>query len=96
MDILLEKFFCDFIPFEKKKVRFSNNVDCILIPCCNDLYVIRHDLWWTGNECEFFYYSSVREIKRFIKNHAPNLSFKEGKDLLYQCRIYDFDDSYYN
>jgi hypothetical protein len=96
MDILLEKFFCDFVPFQKKRVKFSNIVDCILIPSCSDLYVIRDDLWWSGNDCDFFYYSSLQEIKRFIKIHDPNMSFKQGKDLLYQSGIYDFDDSYYN
>ena len=96
MDVLLDKFFCDFIPFQRKKVRFSNVVDCILIPCCNDLSVIRNQLWWTSHDCDFFYYSSVREIKSFIKNHDPTLSFKEGKDLLYQSGTCDIDDSYYN
>uniref|UniRef100_A0A6C0DHA4 Uncharacterized protein n=1 Tax=viral metagenome TaxID=1070528 RepID=A0A6C0DHA4_9ZZZZ len=95
MDILLDKFFCDFIPFQKKRVRFSNIIDCILIPCCNDLYVIKDDLWWTSIECDFFYYSSVREIKRFIKNRDPTLSFKEGKIILYQSGIYDLEDSCY-
>lgn len=96
MDILLDKFFCDFIPFQKKKVRFSNVVDCILIPCCKDLSVIKNQLWWSGNDCDLFYYSSVREIKRFIKNHYPDLNFTQGKNMLYQSGIYDFDDSYYN
>jgi hypothetical protein len=95
MDIL-DKIFHDFIPLQKKKVRFSTLVYCVLIPCCNDLYMIRDELWWTGNECDFFYYSSIREIKRFINNHDPTLSFKEGKDLLYQSGIHDFEDSCYN
>jgi hypothetical protein len=96
MDILLDKFFYDLIPFQKKKVRFSNIVDCILIPCCNDLSVIKNELWWSRNDCEFFYLSSVREIKKFIINHNPYLTFKEGKDLLYQSGVYNFDDSHYN
>jgi hypothetical protein len=96
MNILLDKIFHDFIPFQKKRVRFSEIVHCVLIPCCKDLYIIRDDLWWSGNECDFFYYSSVREIKRFIENHDPILSFKQGKDLLYQSGIYDYDDSFYN
>jgi hypothetical protein len=96
MDILLDHFFCDLLQDQKKKVRFSNIVDCILIPCCNDLSVIKNELWWTTNECNAFYLSSVREIKKFITNHNPYLTFKEGKDLLYQSGVYNFDDSYYN
>ena len=96
MDILLDHFFCDLSPLQKKKVRFSEIVNCVLIPCCRELFVIKEELWWTSNECDSFYYSSVREIKNFIINHNPALSFKQGKELLYQSGIYDFDDSYYN
>ena len=96
MNIFLDHFFCDLLQDQKKRVRFSNIVDCILIPCCNDLSVIKNELWWTTNECNAFYFSSVREIKNFIINHNPMLSFKEGKDMLYQSGLHDFEDSHYN
>jgi hypothetical protein len=95
MNILLNHYFCDLLPLQKKKVRFSEIVNCVLIPSCRDLFFIKEELWWSGNECDFFYYSSVREINNFIINHNPALSFKQGKDLLYQSGIDNFDDSYY-
>jgi len=96
MNILLDHYFCDLLPVQKKKVRFSEIVNCVLIPSCRDLFFIKEELWWTSNECDAFYYSSVREIKNFIINHKPTLSFKQGKELLYQPGIYDYDNSFYN
>lgn len=95
MDIL-DKIFHDFIPLQKKKVRFSTLVYCVLIPSRSDIYYIRDELWWNSDEYDLFYDSCVKEIKSFIQNYDRGLSFKQGKDLLYQSRIYDFDDSYYN
>ena len=86
MDILLDHFFCDLSPLQKKKVRFSEIVNCVLIPCCRELFVIKEELWWTSNECDSFYYSSVREIKNFIKKAlktCQNLQFqKDDKQFL--------------
>lgn len=94
--MFLNNFFIDFSPFQKKKVTFSNIVHCVLIPCCQELSIIKDDLWWSSCDCEIFYHSSVDEIKKFIIYKQPMLTFKQAKNILYQPRIYDFEDSYYN
>ena len=74
----------------QKRVRFYNIVDVVLVPCNEELVNIRNDLWWNENDCNNFFISSVGEINDFIMKYEPNLSFKQGKNMLYQSHVYDF------
>ena len=70
------------MPTPRKNVTFSNTVRVCLIPCRRELDVIKHHLWWSPYDIEFFKLEAYDEIKHYIETHK--CSVKEGLTKLYQ------------
>ena len=96
MNFLNEIFYNNLNIKHNKKVTFSNTIDVILVPKCSEYLYLKNELWWSNSECDFFFKSSVSEIRKFIRNYEYNIAFKTGRDLLYQPGNVEYEDSCYN
>ena len=70
------------MPTPRKNVTFSNTVRVCLIPCRKELDVIKHHLWWSPYDIDFFKLEAYDEMKHYIESNK--CSVKDALTKLYQ------------
>lgn len=70
------------MPIPRKMVTFSSTIQVSLIPCRGELDLIKHHLWWSQNDVQYFKMDAHEEVTRYTVLHK--CSVKEGLTNLYQ------------
>lgn len=74
----------DFLENKKRrKIKFDNVVNVVLIPCAKEMESIKNDLWWSKTDYISFYMSSCKELRDFMCEHSL-LNKTNAMKLLYQ------------
>ena len=72
-----------------KHVTFSNTVQLNFIPTRLDLGLIKHYIWWSQSEIQYFKMEANRDLANYICLHK--CSAKEALTKLYQHSIEELD-----
>lgn len=74
----------DFIENKKRrKIKFDNVVNVVLIPSAKEMESIKNDLWWSKTDYISFYMSSCKELRDFMCEHSL-LDKTKAIKILYQ------------
>ena len=71
-------------PKTRKKIKFDNVVNVVLIPSAKEMESIKNDLWWSKTDYISFYMSSCKELRDFMCEHSPPLNRFQAMKILYQ------------
>ena len=71
-------------PKTRRKIKFDNVVNVVLIPSVKEMESIKNDLWWSKMDYISFYTSSCKELRDFMEEHSPPLNRVQAMKILYQ------------